>query len=87
MLVMDLGCTNPHYFCCIKPNSSKAYGVFESGEVVRQLQYSGMMKTVRLCQEGSSNQEDHGSNNSTFVFQWKTPTQNGKGIENLVQVL
>ena len=61
--------------------------MFESGEVVQQLWYSAMMETIRIQREGSSNQEDHGSNNSTFVFQWKTPTQNGKGIENLVQVL
>jgi myosin heavy subunit len=59
--VTDLGCTNLHYVRCIKPNSSKEHGVFESGEVVRQLRYSGMMVTIRIRQEATSNQEDHGS--------------------------
>jgi myosin heavy subunit len=57
MLVTDLGYTNLHYVRCIKPNSSKAYGVFESGEVVRQLWYSGMMKTISIHQEGYSNHD------------------------------
>ena len=41
MLVMDLECTRPHYVRCIKPNVNKAHEVFESGEVLRQLRYSG----------------------------------------------
>jgi myosin-5 len=88
MLVTDLGCTNPHYIRCIKPNSSKAYSVFESGEVLQQLRYSGMMETIRIRREGYSNREDHGSFYRRFHILLSTEdAKNGKGIEHLVEVL
>ncbi len=88
MLVIDLGCTNPHYVCCIKPNSLMAYGVFKSGEVVWQLRYSGMKETIRVSREDSSNQEDHGSFYQRFHILFSMEdAKNGKGIEHLVQVL
>ena len=88
MLVTDLNCTNPHYVRCIKPNSSKAYSVFESGEVLRQLRYSGMMETIRIRREGYSNREDHGSFYRRFhtLLSTKEATS-GKGIKHLVNVL
>jgi myosin-5 len=89
MLMTNLGCTNLHYVRCIKPNLSKAYGVSElSGEVVRQLRYSGMMDIIRIHQEGHSNQEDHRSFYQQFhILLSMEDAKNGKGNKHLVQVL
>ena len=88
MLVTDLNCTNSHYVRCIKPNTSKAYSVFESGEVLRQLRYSGMMETIRIRREGYSNREDLGSFFRRFqILLSIKEAKNGKGIEHLVKVL
>jgi myosin heavy subunit len=88
MLVMDLECTKTHFVRCIKPNSLKAYSVFESGEVLRQLRYSGMMETIRIRREGYSNREDHGSFYKRFHILLSTKdSKNGEGIAHLVKVL
>jgi myosin heavy subunit len=88
MLVMDLNCTSPHYVRCIKPNTLKAYSIFESGEVLRQLRYSGMMETIRIRREGYSNREDHGSFYRRFnVLLSRKEAKNGEGIEHMVKVL
>ncbi|KAK7063234.1 Myosin-IIIa, partial [Halocaridina rubra] len=44
----------PHFVRCIKPNDEKAPDSFESKKVKRQLQYAGVMETVRIRQHGYS---------------------------------
>jgi myosin heavy subunit len=62
--------------------------VFESGEVLRQLRYSGMMETIRIRREGYSNREDLGSFFRRFqILLSIKEAKNGKGIEHLVKVL
>lgn len=88
MLVMDLECTQPHYVRCIKPNNSKAYNVFESGEVLRQLRYSGMMETIRIRREGYSHREDHRSFHQRYhLLLSAKEAKSGEGIRHLVNVL
>jgi myosin heavy subunit len=88
MLVMDLECTQPHYVRCIKPNNSKAYNVFESGEVLRQLRYSGMMETIRIRREGYSHREDHRSFHQRYhLLLSSKEAKSGEGIGHLVKVL
>ncbi|KAL7551539.1 hypothetical protein ACHAWF_014727, partial [Thalassiosira exigua] len=88
MLVMDLECTQPHYVRCIKPNGSKAYGVFDSGEVLRQLRYSGMMETIRIRREGYALREEHESFHRRFHLLLSTEeAKKGDGIGHLVNVL
>ncbi|KAL3823425.1 hypothetical protein ACHAXA_004300 [Cyclostephanos tholiformis] len=88
MLVMDLECTKTHFVRCIKPNSMKAFSLFESGEVLRQLRYSGMMETIRIRREGYSNREDHGSFYKRFhILLTAKDAKNGEGITHLVKVL
>jgi myosin heavy subunit len=88
MLVMDLECTQPHYVRCIKPNTTKAYNVFDSGEVLRQLRYSGMMETIRIRREGYSLREEHESFYRRFHLLLSTEEANkGEGIRHLVKIL
>lgn len=87
-LVTDLERTQPHYIRCIKPNLSKAPNSFDSGEVLRQLRYSGMMEAIRIRREGYALREDHESffNRFSVLLQ---PEDLGEeaGIEQLVKVL
>mmetsp|Transcript_31170 Transcript_31170/g.59243 ORF Transcript_31170/g.59243 Transcript_31170/m.59243 type:complete len:905 (+) Transcript_31170:1127-3841(+) len=88
MLVMDLECTQPHYVRCIKPNTKKAYSVFDSGEVLRQLRYSGMMETIRIRREGYALREEHESFHRRFHLLLSTEeAKKGEGIGHLVKVL
>jgi myosin heavy subunit len=88
MLVMDLECTQPHYVRCIKPNNNKAYSVFDSGEVLRQLRYSGMMETIRIRREGYALREEHESFYRRFHLLLSTEEgRKGDGISHLVKVL
>ena len=88
MLVMDLECTQPHYVRCIKPNNNKAYSVFDSGEVLRQLRYSGMMETIRIRREGYALREEHESFYRRFHLLLSTEeARKGDGISHLVKVL
>ncbi|KAL7538744.1 hypothetical protein ACHAXR_012350 [Thalassiosira sp. AJA248-18] len=88
MLVMDLECTQPHYVRCIKPNTNKAYSVFDSGEVLRQLRYSGMMETIRIRREGYALREEHESFHRRFHLLLSTEeAKKGDGISHLVKVL
>ncbi len=88
MLVMDLECTQPHYVRCIKPNTTKAYSVFDSGEVLRQLRYSGMMETIRIRREGYSLREEHESFHRRFHLLLSIEEANkGEGIRHLVNIL
>lgn len=87
-LVADLEQTQPHYIRCIKPNLGKAPNTFDSGEVLRQLRYSGMMEAIRIRREGYALREDHESffNRFSVLLQ---PEDLGEeaGIEQLVKVL
>ncbi|KAL9188488.1 hypothetical protein ACHAXT_006866 [Thalassiosira profunda] len=88
MLVMDLECTQPHYVRCIKPNTNKAYNVFDSGEVLRQLRYSGMMETIRIRREGYALREEHESFHRRFhLLLSSEEAKKGDGISHLVKVL
>mmetsp|Transcript_2111 Transcript_2111/g.4695 ORF Transcript_2111/g.4695 Transcript_2111/m.4695 type:complete len:2680 (-) Transcript_2111:336-8375(-) len=88
MLVMDLECTQPHYVRCIKPNTTKAPNVFDSGEVLRQLRYAGMMETIRIRREGYALREEHESFYRRFHLLLSTSeAKKGDGISHLVKVL
>jgi myosin heavy subunit len=88
MLVMDLECTQPHYVRCIKPNTMKAANAFESGEVLRQLRYAGMMETIRIRREGYALREEHESFYKRFhLLLSSTEAKKGDGISHLVKVL
>lgn len=87
-LMADLERTQPHYIRCIKPNLSKAQNAFDSGEVLRQLRYSGMMEAIRIRREGYALREDHESFYNRFSVLLQ-PEDLGEeaGIEQLVKVL
>jgi myosin heavy subunit len=88
MLVMDLECTQPHYVRCIKPNTMKAPNAFESGEVLRQLRYAGMMETIRIRREGYALREEHESFYKRFhLLLSSAEAKKGDGISHLVKVL
>lgn len=88
ILVSDLERTQPHYIRCIKPNLRKAPNAFSSGEVLKQLRYSGMMEAIRIRREGYALREDHESFYGRFsVLLSQEDLEAGSGIEHLVKVL
>jgi myosin heavy subunit len=87
-LVEDLESTQPHYIRCLKPNSIKALNSFISGEVLKQLRYSGMMEAIRIRREGYALREDHQSFFNRFTVLLGADEMDGEvGIEHLVSVL
>lgn len=88
-LVSDLDRTQPHYIRCIKPNLTKAPNVFMTGEVLKQLRYSGMMEAIRIRREGYALREKHESFYNRFSVLLTSEDVNGdeSGIEQLVRVL
>jgi myosin heavy subunit len=87
-LVEDLESTQPHYIRCIKPNSNKALNSFISGEVLKQLRYSGMMEAIRIRREGYALREEHKSFFDRFSVLLGADEMDGEGgIERLVSVL
>jgi myosin heavy subunit/predicted transcriptional regulator len=87
-LVEDLECTQPHYVRCIKPNLAKAPNNLDSGEVLRQLRYSGMMEAIRIRREGYALREDHESFYNRFsVLLNREDFGEEAGIEQLVSSL
>lgn len=88
VLVSDLERTQPHYIRCIKPNLLKSPNAFASGEVLKQLRYSGMMEAIRIRREGYALREDHESFYNRFsVLLSEKDLEAGSGIEHLVKVL
>lgn len=51
-LMKTLRATQPHYIKCVKPNSSKASGTFDSPLAMQQLLYSGVLDVVRIRRQG-----------------------------------
>ena len=88
-LVSDLDRTQPHYIRCIKPNLTKAPSVFMTGEVLKQLRYSGMMEAIRIRREGYALREEHESFYDRFSVLLSSEELDGPeaGIEQLVRVL
>lgn len=87
-LVSDLERTQPHYIRCIKPNLNKSPNAFSSGEVLKQLRYSGMMEAIRIRREGYALREEHESFYNRFsVLLSQEDLAAGSGIEYLVKVL
>ncbi|GMH49894.1 hypothetical protein TrRE_jg10852, partial [Triparma retinervis] len=89
-LMLELDQTSPHYIRCIKPNLLKRPNALDSGEVLRQLRYAGMMETIRIRSEGYSLRESH----DVFFEKFKIlgegtvdMTVDGGGVESLVQSL
>ena len=87
-LVTGLESTEPHYIRCIKPNLKKASDRFETGEVLRQLRYAGMMEAIRIRREGYAHRESHESFiNKYHILLDSEDLKGGEGIEHLVKVL
>lgn len=87
-LVDDLEMTQPHYIRCVKPNLKKASNLFNAGEVLKQLRYSGMMEAIRIRREGYSLREDHQSFYNRFsVLLSADDLKEGIGIDQLVKVI
>lgn len=88
-LVSDLDRTQPHYIRCIKPNLTKAPNIFMTGEVLKQLRYSGMMEAIRIRREGYALREEHESFFNRFSVLLSSEDLKGPetGIEQLVRVL
>ena len=87
-LVHDLEQTQPHYIRCIKPNLKKAPNKFNSGEVLRQLRYAGMMEAIRIRREGYAHREAHESFYNRFsILLDSKDLEAGEGIAHLVTVL
>lgn len=87
-LVSDLERTQPHYIRCIKPNLNKSPSAFSSGEVLKQLRYSGMMEAIRIRREGYALREEHESFYNRFsVLLSQEDLSSGAGISHLVEVL
>ena len=88
-LVSDLDRTQPHYIRCIKPNLTKAPNLFMTGEVLKQLRYSGMMEAIRIRREGYALREEHESFFHRFSVLLSSDELKGSetGIEQLVRVL
>jgi myosin heavy subunit len=51
-LVTKLELTQPNFVRCIAPNRQQLPNLFAEEEVKRQLQYTGVMETVRIRREG-----------------------------------
>ena len=58
-LYETLDCTQPHFVRCIKPNHGKLPHTFDSGKILLQLKYAGMMETIRIRQQGFALRQDH----------------------------
>jgi myosin heavy subunit len=87
-LVADLDKTQPHYIRCIKPNVTKAANTFLSGEVLKQLQYSGMMEAIRIRSEGYALREEHESFYHRFRVLVGDSDMNGdETVDQLVKAL
>ncbi|GMH49336.1 hypothetical protein TrVE_jg1382, partial [Triparma verrucosa] len=89
-LMVELDQTSPHYVRCVKPNLLKRPNALDSGEVLRQLRYAGMMETIRIRSEGYSLREEH----ETFFERFKilgedtiNMTAHSGGVEKLVESL
>ena len=86
LLVSDLEKTSPHFIRCVKPNSKKKANTLDSGEVLRQLRYAGMMETIRIRRQGYSVREEHESFYSRFSLVLNSKDRD-EGIEFLVKDL
>ncbi|NWY14693.1 MYO15 protein, partial [Aphelocoma coerulescens] len=51
-LVEKMERCNPFFVRCLKPNNKKEPGLFEADVVRTQLQYSGILETIRIRKEG-----------------------------------
>uniref|UniRef100_A0A8C8S8G2 Unconventional myosin-X-like n=1 Tax=Pelusios castaneus TaxID=367368 RepID=A0A8C8S8G2_9SAUR len=51
-LMATLSASNPFFIRCIKPNMEKAPNLFNPDVVLNQLQYSGMLETVKVRKAG-----------------------------------
>lgn len=51
-LMETLGATSPNYVRCVKPNTLKKPGFFDTDMVLAQLRYAGMMETIRIRRLG-----------------------------------
>ncbi len=58
-LMKILGESQPKFVRCIKPNAHKKPSLFESIDVNRQLQYSGVLETVKIRRAGYPVRKDY----------------------------
>ncbi len=53
-LLKMLNLSNPRYVKCIKPNTQKKHGIFESIDVNRQLLSAGVLESIKIRKQGYS---------------------------------
>ena len=58
-LIKMLGQSNPRYVKCIKPNSEKTCGIFDSLDVNRQLLSAGVLESIKIRKQGYSIRRTH----------------------------
>lgn len=58
-LLDALNDTNPAYIRCIKPNSIKSPGVFDSIDVMRQLKCAGILEAIKIRKNGFPIRKTH----------------------------
>ena len=51
-LIKMLGSTQSNYIRCLKPNSTKSSFQFNGGMILQQLQYSGVLESIRIRRAG-----------------------------------
>ena len=87
-LMSDLEKTTPHYIRCVKPNLLKQSNSLDSGEVLRQLRYAGMMEAIRIRRQGYANREEHESFYKRFgILLTGKERASNLGIQYLVATL
>ncbi|VDM77526.1 unnamed protein product, partial [Strongylus vulgaris] len=80
-LMQQLNQTEPFFIRCIKPNEYKRALMMDRDLVLRQLQYSGMMETIKIRRNGYPIRHDF----EPFVRRYRVLV-NGVGAPNQVEV-
>jgi hypothetical protein len=84
-LMLTLGACSPHFVRCMKSNSKKAAGVFESPMMIHQLRCSGLLEVCRVRQMGFPDRIPHVG----FVqaYWMLAPDHHSKGVEKMCEAM